>query len=153
MGESELNLYQKPCALLLRVEMDHPVFGNLEDIFVIDNYFSSLCWKPATSTSTFKHTQSITLKTERFYCTKTYPPLSPCIFIVSLWMILRFLLSFVNTIYAMCYVLVIVRKSSCTGTSGGVKIVIQYEAKLSTVWSIETRHECHYIQYSLISVL
>ena len=30
-------LYQKPCALLLRVEMDHPVFGNLEDIFVIDN--------------------------------------------------------------------------------------------------------------------
>ena len=54
------------------------------------------------------------------------------------------------------YVLVIVRKSSCTrynGTRGGVEIVIQYEAQPSTVWSIETRHECHYIQYSLISVL
>ena len=53
-------------------------------------------------------------------------------------------------------VLVIVRKSSCTrynGTRGGVEIVIQYEAQPSTVWSIETRHECHYIQYSLISVL
>ena len=56
----------------------------------------------------------------------------------------------------MFYVLVIVRKSSCTrynGTRGGVEIVIQYEAQPSTVWSIETRHECHYIQYSLISVL
>ena len=54
------------------------------------------------------------------------------------------------------YVLVIVRKSSCTrynGTRGGVEIVIQYEAQPSTVWSIETRHECHYIQYSFISVL
>ena len=54
------------------------------------------------------------------------------------------------------YVLVIVRKSSCmryNGTRGGVEIVIQYEAQPSTVWSIETRHECHYIQYSLISVL
>ena len=54
------------------------------------------------------------------------------------------------------YVLVIVRKSSCTrynGTRGGVEIVIQYKAQPSTVWSIETRHECHYIQYSLISVL
>ena len=39
------------------------------------------------------------------------------------------------------------------GTRGGVEIVIQYEAQPSTVWSIETRHECHYIQYSLISVL
>ena len=54
------------------------------------------------------------------------------------------------------HVLVIVPKSSCTqynGTRGGVEIVIQYEAQPSTVWSIETRHECHYIQYSLISVL
>ena len=53
-------------------------------------------------------------------------------------------------------VIVIVRKSSCTrynGTRGGVEIVIQYEAQPSTVWSIETRHECHYIPYSLISVL
>ena len=67
------------------------------------------------------------------------------------------------TVYTVCtevacvqYVLVIVRKSSCTrynGTRGGVEIVIHYEAQPSTVWSIETRHECHYIQYSLISVL
>ena len=54
------------------------------------------------------------------------------------------------------HILVIVRKSSCTrynGTRGGVEIVIQYEAQPSTVWSIKTRHECHYIPYSLISVL
>ena len=62
--------------------------------------------------------------------------------------------TYVHTVHT--HVLVIVRKSSCTrynGTRGGVEIVIQYEAQPSTVWSIETRHECHYIQYSLISVL
>ena len=61
-----------------------------------------------------------------------------------------------NAQYQYQYKSIIVRKSSCTrynGTRGGVEIVIQYEAQPSTVWSIETRHECHYIQYSLISVL
>ena len=50
------------------------------------------------------------------------------------------------------YVLVIVRCTRYNGTRGGVEIVIQYEAQPSTVWSIETRHECHYIPYSLSSV-
>ena len=35
----------------------------------------------------------------------------------------------------------------------GVEIVIQYEAQLSTVWPVETRHECNYIPYSLKSIL
>ena len=50
------------------------------------------------------------------------------------------------------YVLVIVRCTRYNGTRGGVEIAIQYEAQPSTVWSIETRHECHYIAYSLSSV-
>ena len=30
-------LYQKPCAVLLRVENDQPVFGRLEEIFIVNN--------------------------------------------------------------------------------------------------------------------
>lgn len=32
-------LYQKPCALLLGVDDDYPLFGRLDDIFIIDNRF------------------------------------------------------------------------------------------------------------------